>query len=80
MAANESLWADSSTLTANRRRLTAEVRQALGAFERRYELPSGQVEQALRDGRLHETADICDWLIQIDLLKVLTNGGPPRLE
>lgn len=80
MTVSDCPWDDRDTLIMSRRRLTARVQQALSDYERRYELPSDHVAQALRDGRLHETADICDWLVQIDLIKVLMNGRPPRLE
>lgn len=45
--------------------LEARVR----VYERRYELPSSAVHQAIEDHRLHETADVVEWIFAIRALE-----------
>jgi hypothetical protein len=46
-------------------RLEARVRE----FERRYEMPSDEVHEAIEDHRLHETADVVQWIFAIRALE-----------
>ena len=44
---------------ALQRRLTGEIQ----TYEQRYELRSVDLEDALKSGRIHETAEVVDWVI-----------------
>ena len=39
------------------------------AFERRYEIPSAEVHEAIEDHRLRETADVVEWIFAIRALE-----------
>jgi hypothetical protein len=39
----------------------------LRVFEQRYELRSSELAAALQSGRLHDTADVADWLFWVDV-------------
>ncbi len=67
-------------LEENRRRLLAELVPLIRSFEERYELRSADLSQALADGRIMDTEEICDWLIAWETYRALEAGGPPRLE
>lgn len=43
------------------------LRGRLRAFERRYELPTTELQHALETGSLRETADVSEWLFWSDL-------------
>lgn len=45
--------------------LEARVRE----FECRYEIPSDEVHEAIEDHRLHETADVAQWIFAIRALE-----------
>lgn len=39
-----------------------ELRARIQAFESRYELPTSQLSEELVQGRIRETAEVCEWL------------------
>ncbi len=80
MTTSESPWASPSALLASRARMIEQTCRAIAAYECRYELSSADLEQALHDGILRETAEISDWLVKLDLFRALTDDGPARLE
>ncbi len=43
----------------------------MNLFESRYEIPSDRVEEALAKGSLRETAEVCEWIMAIHLLRDL---------
>ena len=67
-------------LSENRRRLLRELAPRLRAFEERYEMPSAMLADALASGRVVDTEDVCDWVIDWETYCALTAGGSPRLE
>jgi hypothetical protein len=46
-----------------------ELRARIAEYERQHGFASADVHQAIDDGRLEETHDVCTWLIDIDLLE-----------
>jgi predicted transcriptional regulator len=67
-------------LEENRRRLVADLRPILAAYETRYEIPSDRIAEELEAGRLRDTEDVCDWVIAWETYRALAADGPPRLE
>lgn len=45
------------------------LRGRIAANEARFGVPAAEAHQAIDDGRLAETHDVCKWLIDIDLLE-----------
>jgi len=54
-------------------RLEAEIRE----FEQRYELPSSDLAEALRTGKLRETAEVGRWLILVAARQRLVRSAKP---
>ncbi len=73
---------DEGALEENRRRLIREFRREAARYERRYEMPSSQVQTALAEGRLQETAEIAAWLLVLAALVLLSrdHARPSRPE
>ena len=38
------------------------------AYEQKYGIPSADVHDAIDDGRLVETEEVCDWLLDFEML------------
>jgi hypothetical protein len=51
------------------------LRTRIAENEVRYGIPASDVHQAIDDGRLEETHDVCKWLIDIDLLERLERAA-----
>ena len=68
---------DESALEQNRRRLVQEFQREVAQYERRYELPSAKLKDAVRDGRLSETAEVAAWLILLAALALLARDRTP---
>ncbi len=49
----------------------------LRVFEQRYELPSSALPEALATGRLHDTADVSEWLFWAHLRGDLAGKARP---
>ncbi|MDI3340000.1 MAG: hypothetical protein QJR03_05645 [Sphaerobacter sp.] len=61
--------------------LLAALRARVADFERRFALPSDRVHEAIEDGSLVETEEICDWIIDDESLRAASAARrPPRLE
>lgn len=45
------------------------VQERIAIYEERYSLVSAEVPEAIERGTLIESAEVCDWLIDIDLLR-----------
>lgn len=60
-----------------------ELDLAIQHFEIRYGMTSDEMKQALRDGRIQESSDICSWLIKLKIQERFNsrrksmNGGDP---
>ncbi len=61
------------SVDAEIRRLTAFVRR----MERRYERPSGEMREAIRDGEARETRDVARWLGACERLRELRERAGP---
>jgi len=55
----------------------AELDARLRVFERRYELPSEHLPEALLSGRLHDTADVSAWLFWAEMRSELARKTRP---
>ena len=73
MAVQTRPWPSADVLEANRQRLVREIGQRLRQWETLYELPSADLVAEVEAGRLRETKDVCDWLIEWELYQRLTN-------
>jgi hypothetical protein len=62
MAVQHFSW-EPELLAQNQRKLRHEYERKLREYESRYELSSANAEKALASGSLHETAEVCDWMI-----------------
>ncbi|HEU5422125.1 MAG TPA: hypothetical protein VFU72_01165 [Nitrolancea sp.] len=63
--------------------LVETLSTSIQEYERRYSLSSDQLHAAIEAGQLQETEEVCDWIIDYELLKQRTVGeseGPSRLE
>jgi len=61
-------------LEYNRLRLVESLQARLDVFEGRYELPSSEVLDALRNGTLRETAEVSEWLVISGTYQSATRG------
>jgi hypothetical protein len=68
-------------LADNQAVLVARLEDEVKAFETRYGIPSGDLAAAIRDGRLEDTMEICDWAIAWEELRAASGGQaePARL-
>lgn len=41
----------------------------VAAYEQRFNVPSSRIHDAINDGRLTETAEVCDWIMDVELLE-----------
>ena len=67
-------------LADNQRGLITRLRAELHTYETRYEIPSAHIRQALVDGRLRDTEDVCNWVIAWESYRAAAQAGPARLE
>lgn len=65
------MWPDAAALKENGRRLRERMEAEVQVYETRYELPSGRLKAALKEGRITETYEICRWLMAIETLRAL---------
>lgn len=65
-------WPGAEQLAENEQQLIRTLAAELHDYEARYQIPSEDLADALDDGRLHETAEIADWLISLDAYQALT--------
>ena len=63
MAVGKMQWDDPIILEYNRQRLRQELARRWRHFEAVYGVKSADIEGELQAGRLHETAEVCEWLI-----------------
>ena len=69
--ANQTESAEMELLEQNRQRLLRELRSKARQYEARHELRSTELEAALASGRLHDTAEVCDWVIAVHTIRAL---------
>jgi hypothetical protein len=53
----------------------SELKAQVLAYEQQFGIPSSEVHEAIDDGRLDETLEVCNWLIDIDMLEWNKTGG-----
>lgn len=60
----------------------AELERAVAERERQYGTPSSQIHAAIEAGTLRETADVCNWIIDYELLERsrASQRGSARME
>jgi hypothetical protein len=56
------------TILRRHREERAALRLRIAANEARFGIASSELHQAIDDGRIVETAEVCDWLIDVELL------------
>lgn len=68
-------------LADNQAVLAASLRAEVAVYESRYGVQSGELSQALADGRLEDTPEICDWFIAWEGLRAAAGAtaGSARL-
>ena len=64
---------DQTRLEQNRRRLVHDYQHRVAQYERRYELKSEELNGALKQGRLRETAEVAAWLLLLLALAALAS-------
>lgn len=63
--------------TIKQRRIhLVEVEARIQAFERRYGVASSDLHAAIESGELQETAEVCEWIIDYELLQRAAASGP----
>jgi hypothetical protein len=67
-------------LDANSRALEARLVRQTQVFETRYELPSAEVERAVDEGRIRETAEVAEWIIAMRALRRIERERQARAE
>lgn len=70
-------WESTELLEQNRQRLLKEIGRRLREYEARYELSSRQVEAELAAGRLRDTHEIAQWVIDIRTYRALSRERRP---
>jgi len=59
------------------------LRERVAGFERRYGIPSNEIHAAIEQGRLDETEEVCDWILDYELVRAAeppSSRQPPRLD
>jgi hypothetical protein len=46
-----------------------ELEAQVLAYEQQFGIPSSDVHEAIDDGRLQETEDVCDWILDFEMLE-----------
>ena len=46
-----------------------ELRSRVLAYEAQFGIPSSEVHEAIEDGRLVETLDVCEWIMDFEVLE-----------
>jgi len=41
----------------------------IAAYEQQFNIPSSLIHEAINDGRLTETSEVCDWIMDVELLE-----------
>jgi hypothetical protein len=49
-------------------RFEEETRRTVARFEVKYGIPSAEIHQAIDDGRLEETFEVCQWIFEYESL------------
>ena len=52
-----------------------ELEAQVLAYEQKYGMPTSEVHDAIEDGRLIETLEVCEWLMDADMLEWNKTGG-----
>lgn len=52
-----------------------ELEARVLAYEQKYGMPSADVHQAIEDRRLVETLEVCEWLMDVEMLEWNKTGG-----
>jgi hypothetical protein len=47
----------------------AALRSRVLAYEEQFGISSSEVHEAIEDGRLQETLEVCDWIMDIEILQ-----------
>lgn len=50
-------------------RCVGDLESRVAAFERRFELSSSKIHEAIDSGTLRESPDVCTWIMDHDLLE-----------
>jgi hypothetical protein len=66
-AAIEQLLAQRNDRNAQER-LLQDTHRSVQRFEAKFGIPSEQIHQAIDDGTLEETLEVCHWIFQYNLL------------
>ena len=61
-------WPSQSVLEANKQILLSQLHKNLREYEARYELPSKMLEAELAAGKIKETHEVCNWLMDYHTL------------
>ncbi len=69
-----------SELEANSRALQARLTHQMRVLEARYELSSAEVERAVDEGRIRETAEVAEWIIALRALRRIDGERQARAE
>jgi hypothetical protein len=48
--------------------LVHALRRSVRAYEEQFGIPSSEIHHAIKDGRLVETLDVCEWLMDFEVL------------
>ena len=67
-------------LDANGRGLEARLLRQTQVFEARYELSSAELECAVDEGRIRETAEVAEWIIAVRALRRIERERQARAE
>lgn len=46
-----------------------DLEQRVAAFEQRFDMPSSKIHEAIESGALRESADVCTWIMDYELLE-----------
>ena len=45
------------------------LQSRITAFEKKYSLPSDRIHEAIENGELRETNEVCEWIMTVELLE-----------
>jgi hypothetical protein len=63
------------TILRRHREERAALRLRIAANEARFGIASSEIHRAIDDGRITETTEVCDWLIDVELLTRIEDAG-----
>lgn len=68
-------WPPTEELKASEQQLQRDMESEVASFESRYGMSSSELTARLRAGEIAEDAELCRWLMDLEMLQALSCAG-----